>query len=264
MRVGDTVAAVAASSLSRTAIQHRPIPVRRSRDTTTATTASEPRHRKKKLRREAPKSISNGPSPTTGGFGGRGVEVPPVKKSWVSSHDAEATAKARVVTARNRPRTRRAGRPTSTAAATPIPVATATAAPHGSDSDRSNRSKGTGMSWPRVSPTTVMPPSPTKAYWPSESCPAQPVSTDSDRATMANSTMPVQANRALLDDSQSPRAASRAKRAASPRASMRRAHHGEPAAAVAAVRDRGDSDQPPSARPPRTASSTATSTTANR
>ena len=46
MRVGDTVAAVAASSLSRTAIQHRPIPVRRSRDRTIATTTSEPRHRK--------------------------------------------------------------------------------------------------------------------------------------------------------------------------------------------------------------------------
>ena len=46
MRVGDTVDAEAISSLSRTAIHDRPIPVRRSRATTAATTARETRHRK--------------------------------------------------------------------------------------------------------------------------------------------------------------------------------------------------------------------------
>ena len=46
MRVGDTVEAAAISSLSRTAIHDRPMPVRRSRATAAATTASETRHRK--------------------------------------------------------------------------------------------------------------------------------------------------------------------------------------------------------------------------
>ena len=46
IRVGDTVDAAAISSLSRTAIHDRPIPVRRSRATTAAATASETRHRK--------------------------------------------------------------------------------------------------------------------------------------------------------------------------------------------------------------------------
>ena len=159
-----------------------------------------------------------GPKSSTGLSAGRGKEVPPVKKACWNSHVAEATANARVVTARNRPRTRSAGSPTITAATTPTAVATNMAKAHGRSSDRSNRSKGTGMSLPWVSPSTVSPPSPTKANWPSDSWPAQPVSTVMDSTTIANSRMLVQVNSELLVDSVRPNRAKNPNSATNPMA----------------------------------------------
>ena len=102
------------------------------------------------------------------------------------------TANARVVTARNRPRTRNAGKPTRTATSTPNAVARITAIPHGTSMLRSNRLNGIGMSWPSVNARVASPPTPTKANWPRDSCPAHPVRTVKDRATMANNRMLLQ------------------------------------------------------------------------
>ena len=62
--------------------------------------------------------------------------------------------------ARNRPRTLSAGSPTITAATTPTAVATTMASAHGRSSERSNRSKGTGMSLPWGQPENGEPPEP--------------------------------------------------------------------------------------------------------
>ena len=186
-----------------------------------------------------------------------------MKKSCRNSHVAEATAKARVVTARNRPRTRSAGTPTITATTTPSAVATTMASAHGSCSDRSNRSKGTGMSLPWVSPSTVSPPRPTKAYWPSDSWPAQPVSTVIDSTTMANSRMLVHVNRELLVERVMPRRAKNPKRATNPRALRRRTHHTD-SRRLGMARTRGASDQDSCSPVVRITTSTATSTARNR
>src|SRR3989442_858513 len=82
-----------------------------------------------------------------------------------------ATAKASVVTARKSPRTRSAGKPTSTAAVAPATVAYASA---------------TEKEYPfATSADAVTAPTPANAYWPSDSCPAQPVSTVTDRPAIA-------------------------------------------------------------------------------
>jgi hypothetical protein len=83
-----------------------------------------------------------------------------------------ATAKAKVVTARNWPDTRKAGRPRTRAMA---PPATADRA---SDTNRSVLWSAT-----RLAVTTA--PTPMTATWPRLTTPPQPVSTTNDSATSA-------------------------------------------------------------------------------
>ena len=45
--------------------------------------------------------------------------------------------------------------------------------------------------WPRVKASMDRPPTPANANWPSESCPAHPVSSDSDTATIATTSSSV-------------------------------------------------------------------------
>jgi hypothetical protein len=89
-----------------------------------------------------------------------------------NSSDRTATAKANVVTARNRPRIRSAGRPTTTAKAAVKATASGTAS--------QNVRPTLAVRAPAVTAPTA-----TKANWPRLTWPAQPVSTTSERATMA-------------------------------------------------------------------------------
>ena len=150
-----------------------------------------------------------------------------------------------------------------TAATTPTAVATTMANAQGRSSDRSNRSKSTGMSLPWVSPSTVSPPSPTKANWPSDSWPAQPVSTVIDSTTMANSRMLVQVNRERLVDSVRPSRTKNPNSATKPMALSRRTHQSD-SSRLGMARTRGASDHD-SWRPVlRTTSRTTTRTATNR
>jgi hypothetical protein len=89
-----------------------------------------------------------------------------------NSSDRTATAKANVVTARNRPRIRRAGNPTTTAKPAVKTVATGTA------------SQKVRPAFDVRAPAMTAPTA-TKANWPRLTWPAQPVSTTRDSATMA-------------------------------------------------------------------------------
>ena len=95
-----------------------------------------------------------------------------VEVGRVEEVGSSATAKASVVTARNRPRTRSAGRPMRSSATTP-PATPATS------SDRNRSASGLLT---RLAATTA--PTPTMANCPRLMWPPQPVSTTSDRPTM--------------------------------------------------------------------------------
>ena len=119
------------------------------------------------------------------------------------------------------------------------------------------------MSLPWVSPSTVSPPSPTKAYWPSDSWPAQPVSTVIDSTTMANRRMLVQVNSELLVDSIRPSRTKNPNSSTKPMALRWRTHQSD-SSRLGTAFTRGARDQD-SCRPAvRATSSTTTSTARNR
>ena len=99
---------------------------------------------------------------------GRTAVVPPVKTSWARIQLAEATANAKVATARNKPRTRSAGTPMISAASAPRRVLKTTAVPQFNCSDRSKMLSGMGMSCPLVRATRQNAPRPTNANCPRE------------------------------------------------------------------------------------------------
>jgi hypothetical protein len=116
-------------------------------------------------------SLSSESRPRTDGRSMRFSMNQCMYRSW-RKYVADVTAKASVVTARNRPRMRSAGRPrtSATRAATTIPPTMARTI---STSYRPKRS------------VVVAPPNPASAHCPREMWPARPVSTYSEMATMA-------------------------------------------------------------------------------
>ena len=91
----------------------------------------------------------------------------------MNSHELQATARAKVVTARSRPRARRAGTPTSRETPAPRRPANGTVT-----------QKGTPWASRAAAPNVPMP---TTANWPSDSWPAHPVNTTTDSPTTAYS-----------------------------------------------------------------------------
>ena len=108
IRLGATVDAAAMSWLSRTAIIERPIPVRRSRETTSVVTMRTPRAQ----------VVETAPVGEVDAADDRRVdprraraELLPVNTGCAKSQFEHMTAKASVMTARKSPRTRNAGMP---------------------------------------------------------------------------------------------------------------------------------------------------------
>ena len=137
-------------------------------------------------------------------------------------------ANASVVTARKSPLTRKAGSPTRTANSTPTAVPARRAANHGRSTVTvvMSPTKGRPMpsGWPRVKARVDRPPTPANANWPSESCPAHPVSIDNDTATMATTSNSVHTS---ICDGLAARTGTRragTNRASMPRVDRRRAH----------------------------------------
>ena len=91
------------------------------------------------------------------------------------------------------------------------------ATPHGRSNDQSHQSNGMGMSPSSVSTTTVRPPTPANANCPNESWPAQPVSIDTDKATMAKPRMRVQVYKLEFLVRNTPRRTRAPNRAANPK-----------------------------------------------
>src|SRR5215467_10415337 len=96
------------------------------------------------------------------------------EKYWMLSRYADAAiANARVVTARKNPRNRSAGRPTTTATTAPT-----------SPASNSVRPRSRFQCW--VAYAATAPPKPANDIWPSDTCPAQPVSTTTDIVMITN------------------------------------------------------------------------------
>ncbi len=105
--------------------------------------------------------------------------------SALRNHTASmAYASASVTTPSVRPRSRRAGRPTTM----PTPVATSAA---------SSGANGNGMPQPSVRPLRVNAAAPASASWASDTWPAYPVTTTSDRPITAAMNVPITAARQL-------------------------------------------------------------------
>ena len=193
---------------------------------------------------------------------------PPLQKSRENIHVAVMLANASVVTARKSPLTRKAGSPTRTANSTPTAVPARRAANHGRSTVTvvMSPTKGRPMpsGWPRVKARVDRPPTPANANWPSESCPAHPVSIDNDTATMATTSNSVHTS---ICDGLAARTGTRragTNRASMPRVDRRRAHQRRSrAAGTGAWRTPTEKDTP-SAERARDSRSTMTSTVTKR
>ena len=163
-------------SLSRTAIRRRATPrSRHSRTISTDTTRTPSENQAKAFWDDSPIPRNVGAEMRVDWGLGRPVHScrprPGTVQQGVSRTDPmNHSPKARVLTARYRPRTRRAGSPTSTAT-------TAVTAP----AKGIRRTSGTlAPRWAAIRAPTA-----TRPNWPSDTWPAQPVSTVRDRAITA-------------------------------------------------------------------------------
>ena len=128
IRLGATVDAAAMSSLSRTAIIERPMPVRRSRATTSVVDDEHARSTGSTGCAGWRSRCGRSPAARCAAWWCRTRD--PVNSGRRNSQFEHITANASVITARNRPRTRSAGMPMMIAAKTPTRIEQTTAGNH--------------------------------------------------------------------------------------------------------------------------------------